>query len=68
MLWQNILLRAEYLYVNLGSDSFNVVAVPLAGVNPAPFRADSNDMRFLMVRVGVSYKFGGYAVAPAVYR
>lgn len=51
---RNLTVRVEYLYINLGSDSFNVVAQ-----NPAPstFRANWGTTDFNTVRFGINYKF-----------
>jgi outer membrane immunogenic protein len=62
---QNFTLRAEYLYVNLGNDSFNVVSVPAGILAPSSFKTISNDVTIQVVRVGLNYKFGDY-YAPVV--
>ena len=66
----NVSLKAEYLYVNLGSgDTINVVtqstlpASPPAA--PSSFTAAYSRTDFNIVRVGLNYKFGNY-YAPVV--
>jgi outer membrane immunogenic protein len=57
---QNVSLRAEYLYVSLGSDAFNVVALsafpPGAPINSS-FRASYGNVDFQIARFGLNYKF-----------
>lgn len=56
---RNFTLRAEYLYVNLGSTSARAfTVVPRAGgFAPASFVADFGDFDFNVVRAGVNYRF-----------
>jgi outer membrane immunogenic protein len=51
---RNVTVKAEFLYVDLGGDSFNVVAQ-----NPAPstFRAGWGATVFQTIRAGLNYKF-----------
>jgi outer membrane immunogenic protein len=55
---RNLTLKAEYLYMNLGSGgSFNVVAQSVfAGSAPSTFRAVWGTVDFHTVRVGFNYK------------
>jgi outer membrane immunogenic protein len=46
--------KLEYLYVNLGSNSFSMVAGNGAGLTPASWAVHFNDADFHVVRVGVS--------------
>jgi len=58
----NFTVKAEYLYVRLGSgDSFNAVAqtVPGGGFLPSSFRAFWSTADFHTVRLGFNYKFPG---------
>lgn len=56
---RNFTLRAEYLYVNLGSTSARAfTVVPRAGgFAPASFVANFGDLNFNVVRAGVNYRF-----------
>jgi len=58
---QNVSLKAEYLYVSLGGDSFNVVALSAAPLLGAPiassFRASYGNVDFQIARFGLNYKF-----------
>jgi outer membrane immunogenic protein len=58
---QNVSLKAEYLYVSLGSDTFNVVALSAlpAGDAPIPssFRASYGNVDFQIARFALNYKF-----------
>jgi outer membrane immunogenic protein len=59
-LWQNLSLKAEYMYINLGGDHVNVVATtPVVPPNiPASFTAAFSRLDFNIVRVGLNWKFG----------
>jgi outer membrane immunogenic protein len=55
----NITLKAEYLYMQLSGDSFNVVAqAALPGDVPSSFRASWGTTSFNAVRLGLNYRFG----------
>jgi outer membrane immunogenic protein len=59
-------LKAEYLYVDLGSASTTSTnLVTFAGTTPSPSNVytHSVDLKSNIVRVGVNYKFGGPVVA-----
>ncbi len=58
-LWNNISVKAEYLYVNLGGDAVNVVAQAPAGpgVTLSSFTAAYSPADFHVVRAGVNWKF-----------
>ncbi|MET4175962.1 outer membrane immunogenic protein [Bradyrhizobium sp. LA6.1] len=59
-------LKAEYLYVDLGSVSATSTnLVTFAGTTPSPSNVytHSVDLKSNIVRVGVNYKFGGPVVA-----
>jgi outer membrane immunogenic protein len=47
-------LKADYLYVNLGSSTYNIVAVTN---NQASFTVRSDDVDFHVARIGVNYRF-----------
>lgn len=61
-LWDNFSLKAEYLYVNLGRGSVNVVALDNSvfgpGITKASFTAAFDRPDLNIVRVGFNYKFG----------
>jgi outer membrane immunogenic protein len=62
----NLTVRVEYLYVNLGSDSFivNTITPPfIVGRTGPSLQADFDDAAFSVVRVGLSYTFGAPAAA-----
>jgi outer membrane immunogenic protein len=52
----NISLKAEYLYVNLGSQTINLPLVPPSSGNTS-LAANFNDAAIQIVRVGINYKF-----------
>jgi outer membrane immunogenic protein len=58
-LWNNVSVKAEYLYVNLGhGNSVNVVAqVANPGIAPSSFTAAYSTVDFHVVRGGVNYRF-----------
>lgn len=58
-LWQNLSLKAEYLYVNLGhGNTFKVVPqVVYPGTAPATFTAAYGTVDFNVVRAGLNWKF-----------
>jgi len=61
-------LKAEYLYVDLGSISGTSSTTGYANVAAlATHTHQTDDFRANIVRVGLNYKFG-YAAAPAVYK
>jgi outer membrane immunogenic protein len=53
----NATLKLEYLYVNLGSNSFNLTAQGTLGGTPSFLRASFGDAAFNLVRLGVNYRF-----------
>ena len=55
----NITLKVEYLYVNLGSDSFtaNAVTVPAPAPTPSFLNVNFGDAAFNLVRAGLNYRF-----------
>jgi outer membrane immunogenic protein len=59
LLWHNVSLKAEYLYVNLGpGPATNVVAQATFGVpNPSSFTAGYSVVDFHVVRGGINWKF-----------
>lgn len=64
-LGNNVSVKAEYLYVNLGNVTTNAAVSPLfvgANQTAASFTASHRE-DFHVARVGVNYKFGGAAVA-----
>lgn len=57
-LWKNITLKAEYLYVSLGSKSLTETALrPFPGTLPGSFNANYDSTNFNVGRVGVNYRF-----------
>jgi outer membrane immunogenic protein len=58
MFTNNLSLKAEYLYVNLGRSSVTPSATLSGGLLPASFNT-SIGSAFNVVRVGLNYKFGG---------
>jgi outer membrane immunogenic protein len=59
LLWQNVSLKAEYLYVDLGGHSVNVVAqsAPFVGTAPSSFTAAYSAVGFNVLRAGLNWKF-----------
>jgi outer membrane immunogenic protein len=55
--WNNFSLKAEYLYVNLGSQTIHLTTVPPSSGTGA-VAASFNDAAFHIVRVGLNYRFG----------
>ncbi|MCK1391272.1 outer membrane protein [Bradyrhizobium sp. 1] len=55
--WQNVSLKAEYLYVNLGSSNIVSTAPALAGTTPSTIGTHFSDLDFHVVRVGANYHF-----------
>ena len=58
--WRNITLKAGYLYVDLGTNDFNITAqriTPGLGFSPATFNAQFDRTHFHVARVGVNHKF-----------
>jgi outer membrane immunogenic protein len=57
--WRNLTLKAEYLYVNLGSKSISETGLVVAviGNTPASFNANYNRTSFNIARIGVNYHF-----------
>jgi outer membrane immunogenic protein len=53
----NATLKLEYLYVNLGSNSFNLTAQGTLGGTPSFLKASFGDAAFNLVRLGVNYHF-----------
>jgi len=64
-LWDNVSIKAEYLYVGLNGQSVNVVAqrVPAPGLTPSSFTTSFDRINFNVARVGINYRFGGPVVA-----
>ena len=60
-------LKAEYLYVDLGSETFTLVNAPANPIQGFTMRATYDD-RFHVVRAGLNYRFGGGYSAPVVAR
>jgi outer membrane immunogenic protein len=58
-------VKAEYLYVNLGSESVTSNNLLLGGTSALPLQTFSHnaDLRANIVRAGINYKFGGPVVA-----
>jgi outer membrane immunogenic protein len=57
-LWNNLSVKAEYLYVNLGrGNAFNIVAQNGNGAIPASFTATYSGVAFQLVRGGLNWKF-----------
>jgi outer membrane immunogenic protein len=58
-LWDNVSIKAEYLYVGLNGQSVNVVAtaVPAAGFTPSSFTTNFNRLNLNVARVGINYHF-----------
>ena len=57
-LWQKWTLRAEYLYVSLGSRSITeTVLGPTPGALPSSFNANFSHTNFNVLRVGLNYQF-----------
>jgi outer membrane immunogenic protein len=66
--WQNITVKAEYLYVNLGGGTnLTVTALDTAALGPgiakSTFIASYGRADFNLVRVGVNYRFDPPVVA-----
>jgi outer membrane immunogenic protein len=55
-IWNNVTVKAEYLYVNLGNQTIHLTTVPPASGNGS-IAAGFSDAAFNMVRVGINYKF-----------
>jgi outer membrane immunogenic protein len=55
--WNNVSVKAEYLYVNLGSQMIHLTAVPPA-TGTGSVATSFNDAAYHIVRVGLNYKFG----------
>lgn len=55
--WQNLTLKAEYLYVNLGGDGVRVTALAGGAPNLSSYNAAITDVSFNLVRAGLNYKF-----------
>ncbi len=58
-IWQNVTLKVEYLYVDLGKTDLNVVAKSIRepGTFPTSFTAHFSDLTFSVARVGLNYRF-----------
>lgn len=54
---RNVTIKAEYLYVNLGSTSLRASATVPAPFIPASFIASFSDYHFNVVRFGANYRF-----------
>lgn len=60
MFGENWIVRAEYLHVNLGTES-NTLSLPPSSCGIPPCALSwSQDLSYDIVRAGVSYKFGGF--------
>jgi outer membrane immunogenic protein len=60
---QNVSLKGEYLYVNLGTNSHSLAAVrPFPGLLPASFIVSSK-VDYSLARVGLNYRFNPPVVA-----
>jgi outer membrane immunogenic protein len=58
MIANNLTLKAEYLYANLGHRTINTAAIAFGGgTAPASFTADFGTVSFNVVRFGMNYKF-----------
>lgn len=58
VLWNNVSVKAEYLYVNLGrGNAFNIVAQNGNGAIPASFTATYSGVAFQLARGGLNWKF-----------
>ena len=56
--WNNVSVKAEYLYVNLGGgDAVNVVAQDGSGATPSSFTAAFSRTDFHVIRGGLNFKF-----------
>lgn len=56
--WNNLSVKAEYLYVNLGGgDNFNLVMQSFPGFTPSSFTGAFSRTDFHTVRVGLNYQF-----------
>lgn len=57
--WQNVTIKLEYLYVNLGSSNTTATAVTLLtpGAIPASANAHFSDLDFNVVRAGMNWRF-----------
>jgi outer membrane immunogenic protein len=65
-LTQNISVKGEYLYVNLGTDNHALRALSTANILPPPTPASfivSREVDFNLVRVGLNYRFNAPVVA-----
>jgi outer membrane immunogenic protein len=56
-MWNNVNVKAEYLFVSLDKDVVNVIA-QTGGGTPASFSAAFSRPEFHVIRLGVNYKFG----------
>jgi outer membrane immunogenic protein len=58
-LWKNLTLKAEYLYVSLGSQSLTETAVLVFAGFPTPSTINTNygTTSFNVGRVGLNYRF-----------
>jgi outer membrane immunogenic protein len=57
--WQNVSVKVEYLYVNLGSEDVTTTAlrVNAPGTAPSSLNAHFTDLDFHVVRAGVNWHF-----------
>jgi outer membrane immunogenic protein len=64
------IVRGEYLHYGFNSGDITPVSVPCGFGGPAVcgVNVSSSNNNIDVVRLGLSYKFGGYAAAPAFYR
>jgi outer membrane immunogenic protein len=54
---RNLSLKFEYLYVNLGGNTFAIRAVNAGGSTPSSLNVHFSDTAFNLVRLGVNYRF-----------
>ncbi|HEX7790011.1 MAG TPA: outer membrane beta-barrel protein [Afipia sp.] len=55
--WRNVSLKAEYLYVNLGSSNITSAAAAIGGTSSSSYGTHFSDLDFHVVRVGANYRF-----------
>ena len=60
--WDNVSLKAEYLYVNLGG-GHTVTGFALTDL-PSTFTADYSKTDFHVVRGGLNFHFGAFGKGP----
>jgi outer membrane immunogenic protein len=55
--WQNLTVKAEYLYADLGRSNVRVTALASGAPNFSSYNAAFTDLNFNLVRAGINYKF-----------